>query len=337
MDALIVDGGLWADHVASLHDLTDVDGAIVLDLQVVNGLDLVRDDAWSHVWPVLSDPQVRRAIVEPVAVVLGHGERVLAPSLAGWWLSDVQLFDAWTPRQCRLEGDDRLVGLYEPLPTWVDRDDQLLAALGVATSLEVLMQRPGGVDDLLERLVEADAEPTAAALSAIYRALSMLDEAAWPDPPEQLRVTDGTTTEVVSADEVTIVVAPHHAVFVAGPVIAGPGNLAAILDLPTTADAADAVTVAEGVERPVPAAVIAAAPAVPVTYREHDEIVVKGRSVDWWVGADDVVHAATLDGLARGLAWVTGEWWRRWELSALVAEPERAAQDGVDRAFDTPH
>ena len=35
------------------------------------------------------------------------------------------------------------------------------------------------------------------------------------------------------------------------------------------------------------------------------------------------MHAATVDGLARGLAWSDGEWDRRHLLAAVLAEPER--------------
>jgi hypothetical protein len=93
-------------------------------------------------------------------------------------------------------------------------------------------------------------------------------------------------------------------------------------------DPAGAVPDSRGTARPVPAqvgAVLGTQAAVPETFVEHDDLTVASVPVDWWVGADGTVHAATLDGLARGLAWATGQWQRRWLLAAVLDDPGRLA------------
>jgi hypothetical protein len=53
----------------------------------------------------------------------------------------------------------------------------------------------------------------------------------------------------------------------------------------------------------------------------HDELLVAGRRVAWWV-ADGAVHAEdSPDGLARALAWALDRWPDRWQLAALLADP----------------
>jgi hypothetical protein len=86
-------------------------------------------------------------------------------------------------------------------------------------------------------------------------------------------------------------------------------------------DSADA-----GVRRPVPAValrVLGPDADCPAEYLEHDDLRVAGASVEWWVDETGDVHAATVDGLARGLAWLADRWERRWALAAVLAEPDR--------------
>jgi hypothetical protein len=62
-------------------------------------------------------------------------------------------------------------------------------------------------------------------------------------------------------------------------------------------------------------------------------VLVDGAEVEWWVDEDGLVHASTLDGLARGLAWAAGAWERRSALAEVLLDP--AALPGVllDEAF----
>ena len=79
-----------------------------------------------------------------------------------------------------------------------------------------------------------------------------------------------------------------------------------------------------GTQLPVPAVVARVLPQAPVTYLEHDDLRVAAVPCDWWVDQEGLVHAATLDGLARGLAWAGGRWSSRLLLAAVLAEPDRA-------------
>jgi hypothetical protein len=56
----------------------------------------------------------------------------------------------------------------------------------------------------------------------------------------------------------------------------------------------------------------------------HDELLVDGHRVEWWM-ADGVPHAAdTPEGLARALAWVTERWEDRHTFAALITDPTAA-------------
>ena len=59
----------------------------------------------------------------------------------------------------------------------------------------------------------------------------------------------------------------------------------------------------------------------PRSWHEHDQLTVGGAEVDWWVNPDGEVHAATMDGLARGLAWSAGRWDQRQDVAAVLADP----------------
>ncbi len=62
----------------------------------------------------------------------------------------------------------------------------------------------------------------------------------------------------------------------------------------------------------------------PLTYVRHDVLTVAGVTCEWWVdGDEEEVHAATLDGLARGLAWVADRWSERMLVAQVLAAPER--------------
>ncbi len=79
-----------------------------------------------------------------------------------------------------------------------------------------------------------------------------------------------------------------------------------------------------GVLLAVPDVAVRVLPDVAATYVEHGELVVSGVDCEWWVDDDGTVHASTLDGLARGLAWSAGRWDARLLLAAVLADPDRA-------------
>ena len=69
---------------------------------------------------------------------------------------------------------------------------------------------------------------------------------------------------------------------------------------------------------------------------EHDELIVAGQPVDWWLDDDGRVHACTVDGLARGLAWSAGRWDLRLLLAAALETPTRLASCSPKRAWSLP-
>ena len=66
---------------------------------------------------------------------------------------------------------------------------------------------------------------------------------------------------------------------------------------------------------------------------EHEELLVGGRPVTWWVSGDGAVHAATLDGLARGVCWAAGAWDRRLLVAELVRDPGQAGELLAEEAW----
>jgi hypothetical protein len=99
------------------------------------------------------------------------------------------------------------------------------------------------------------------------------------------------------------------------------GAMADVLDVRRSSEAVTA-RVTGGSRRAVPDAALRVLPRAAAHWWEHDEITVDGNDVDWWV-EDRQVHAATLDGLARGLAWAAGRWGDRWLVAAVLESPER--------------
>ncbi|NEB79847.1 hypothetical protein G3I40_32205, partial [Streptomyces sp. SID14478] len=90
-----------------------------------------------------------------------------------------------------------------------------------------------------------------------------------------------------------------------------------------------------GTEHPVPDSVrTLLGAATPATYVEHEELFVAGTEVDWRRTPDGTVHAATLEGVAAGLAWAAGQWPRRFEVAALLEDPSRTEELARDRWFD---
>jgi hypothetical protein len=92
----------------------------------------------------------------------------------------------------------------------------------------------------------------------------------------------------------------------------------------------------EGVPLAVPPGVERVLPDAPTWYVEHDELTVAGVGCDWWVDDAGTVHAATLDGLARGLAWAAGRWDLRLLVAAVLAEPGRVGELLAESAWDPP-
>jgi hypothetical protein len=233
--------------------------------------------------------------------------------------------------------DSRLDGLYDDIDL-PGLDETFLAAVGVRTTIESLLAEPHGADELLDRLADPARHVGDVQLSALYTALAGL-HADDVEPPERIRVGGDL---IVAADDVVVADGPHLLAlpWPAPPIVVAHDlaePLADLLDLDLASERAGAPA-DDGERRPVPQVVAAVLPGAPTTWREHGELIVDGHEVDWWVtgsGGDAVVHAATLDGLARGLAWAADAWSQRLLVAALLAEPDRLESLLAEAAFDS--
>ena len=336
--AVFADGDQWVrDGMDLLSDEAPHDsalGGIVAEVQVVAGLDLVADHLWAETKAVLNDPDVRRAIVTRTEVLIG-GRRHFLPSPAAWWLREAPVFSPMTPTEVRLDGDDRLAGLLpEVAPAGLAND--VLAAIGVRVRLEDWLAEFDGPGEVLDKLAQPDTHVDASSLVSIYVALAQVEEKNWPDPPTKLRVPRGSGTVLMEASDVIVVGCPHHRPLYEESALFGPAELAEILEVKSSAQQLAGVQIdtTDTAARAVPEEVRDLVPDAPTTYFEHDRLVVDGVEVPWWVDEAGAVHASTTDGLARGLAWSAGQWQRRWELAALLAEPELAPMARDERHFD---
>ncbi|HKN98727.1 MAG TPA: hypothetical protein VJX10_16530, partial [Pseudonocardiaceae bacterium] len=299
---------------------TDSPPAVLLGIR---DLDLVDPDEWPAALRMLADrPDTRRALADP-------------RGYPAWWLARFAQVDGVPLREWRLPDADDLAGLYDPLPG-VDLPTGLLVALGVRDELSVVDVEQAA--DLLDRLGDPDravspGQAFAAHAVLAEAALTEVFDPAEIDPPDRVRVVSGAA---VPADGTVVVDRPwlvqaldaDRVVAARGP---NPELDPALADLLSVPLAGDVVTVRpESVGEPVAWAGLGAVRLACALLGDvvpdgevwvHDELVVDGRPVAWWVG-DDAVHAQdTPDGLGRALAWVLDRWPDRWQLVALLADP----------------
>ncbi|MFD0400623.1 sacsin N-terminal ATP-binding-like domain-containing protein [Kitasatospora sp. NPDC127121] len=197
----------------------------------------------------------------------------------------------------------------------------------------------------------------------VVRALPPLD----PDTgrrPAHTVVVDSSRAVVADAPDLVQLLHPYPLVPVA-PALAA--DLAERLHVSLASEVAGGRVLSEGVLHRVPAVVRELLPGCPVAYEEHEELLVVGpdgddAAVDWrWdVEADapeapydpdaaeaadeddefelppvpGLLHAATPEGLAAGLAWSVGQWHRRFEVLAVLTDPDRAYELSAARDFE---
>ncbi|GAA2622370.1 sacsin N-terminal ATP-binding-like domain-containing protein [Streptomyces axinellae] len=323
---------------------------VAAEIVAVRDLDLVDDDCWPEALAMLARPPLRDALTVPVRVRLADGSTTDVRPYTAWWLRGHPVLDGRRPAGLRVSaglgpgpgaGEDSLLrGLYEEADAGEVRDAQVLRALGVRTSAAALLEEPGGPAELLGRLADPALEVTPAQLHGLYSLLA----SAGLDPaevtlPDALRAVRGGGTAVVDAGEAVVADAPDLVPLAAGrallPVRPGAAaELAALLEVPALSEAVPGRVAGDGTEREVPAAVRELLPGVPVSYREHDELLVDGVQLDWRHTPDGTPHAATLEGVAAALAWAAGRWSRRFEVAALLEDPTRAAELSRARWFD---
>jgi hypothetical protein len=314
-------------------------GAVVAELAAVRDLDLVRDDAWPEVLDLIArDPGLRAALLTPARLTGPTGVAVDVPSYTAWWLRS-RLADggAWADP----EADEGLATLLPPAPgELAGADPAVRAALGG-------VRGPGDLDadavaDVLDGLADPDVVLDAGTALRTWAALAALaalgaqfvprPEREPGDAPRLVRVLEGDGTVVVDAEDACVVGDPMHAqrmdlgafVVASGPAQAN--ALADLFDLPLVAELAEGVVEETGGRiADVPAAVRDLVPEVPHRWCEHEELRVDGAEV--------VVHAVTLDGLARGLAWAGGAWASRGAIAEVLLDPASLAVVLLDEAF----
>ncbi|MEX2984644.1 sacsin N-terminal ATP-binding-like domain-containing protein [Streptomyces sp. C36] len=330
---------VWCEDVLDRLPDTPVP-PVATEVVAVRDLDLVDDDAWPRALAMLSRPPLRDALTAPVRVLLPDGTTESVRPYTAWWLRGHPVLDGRRPAGLRVEGGDPLLaGLYEAADAGGLADEQVLRALGVRTSVAALLDEPGGAAELLARLADEDTRVSPAQLHGLYSVLAELDPRDVTVPDDVRAVVDGDV-QLGDATDALVADAPDLMPLAAGhPLLpVRPDRAAALAELLQVRRLSEVfpvtVPAGEGEPREVPEGVRVLLPGAPATYVEHEELVVDGVELDWRLGPDGVLHAATLEGVAAGLAWAAGAWARRFEAAALLEDASRTEELARDRWFD---
>ncbi|MFE0809413.1 sacsin N-terminal ATP-binding-like domain-containing protein [Streptomyces sp. NPDC058848] len=330
---------VWSEDVLDRFPDSPVP-PVATEIVAVRDLDLVDDDRWPEALALLSRPPLRDALIQPVRVLLHDGTHEVVRPYTAWWLRGHPVLGGRRPAGLRAAGGDPLLrGLYDEADASGFEDEQVLRALGVRTSVAALLDEPGGAAELLDRLADPERPVTAAQLHALYGALADLDPEQVTLPDEVRAVVDGRV-EVVDAADAVVVDSPDLLPFTTGvPLLpVRPARAAELAELFQVRRLSESVTGAvdsEGTEHDVPEPVrVLLGARTPASYVEHEELVVDGVEIDWRVTDDGALHAATLEGVAAGLAWAAGQWPRRFEVAALMEDESRTEELARDRWFD---
>ncbi|MFG2604050.1 sacsin N-terminal ATP-binding-like domain-containing protein [Streptomyces sp. NPDC048514] len=313
---------------------------VATELVAVRDLDLVDDAHWPEALTLLARPPLRDALTQPVRVLLPDGTHEVVRPYTAWWLRGHPVLDGRRPAGLLAAGGDPLLrGLYDEADATGFEDEQVLRALGVRTSVAALLDEPGGAAELLDRLADPERPVTPAQLHGLYGALAELDPERVTLPEELRAVVDGRA-QVVDAADAVVVDSPDLLPFTSGvPLLPVPpsraAELAELFQVRRLSESVTGEVNSEGTEHDVPDPVrVLLGPRTPRTYAEHEELVVDGVEIDWRLTGDGVLHAATLEGVAAGLAWAAGQWPRRFEVAALLEDPSRTQELARDRWFD---
>ncbi|MGP4094922.1 sacsin N-terminal ATP-binding-like domain-containing protein [Nonomuraea sp. KM90] len=306
--------GEWLDHVLDLLPELDVP-PLVPEFLAVRDLELVAD--WAGALELLTRPPLRAAL-HPLRV-----EGVEVPSYTAWWLANHPVLGGRKPLELRLPGADPLLqGLYADAPAGLD--EAALSMLGVRTTLAELLASHGGPEELLDLMADESVEVDRAQLRALWIALAAVDPSRVAPPSRVRAVLEGSIV-VASAEDAVVVEAPDLLQLVTErPLVLAPYDLAEslseLLDLPLAGELTSGEVTSEGVRREVPAEVRSLLPTAPETYVEHEKLLVDGVECAWRF-FEGAVHCTGVDGLARGLAWATGQWNDRLAVAALLRDP----------------
>ena len=329
----------WLDAVLDVLPHAAVP-PVAHEFAAVRDLEYVAD--WPSALALLSRPPLRAAL-QPLRALVG-GDIAEAPSYTSWWLSRHPVLGGRRPTELRLAtGDPLLYGLYGDAPEGLDAG--ALAMIGVRMTLADLLASHGGPDELLELLADPELEVDRAQLRSLWIALAAVEPSRVAPPTAVRAVLNG---EIVVADAEdghpiggngsaspeglvasggpVVVEAPDLLPLVASrPLVLAPFDLAEalseLLDLPMIGEEVAGEVTSSGRERPVPAQVRSLLPSAPAVYVEHAELAVDGVRVPWRF-FEGAVHAGGVEGLARGLAWASGQWGDRLAVAALLRDPE---------------
>ncbi|MFF4759690.1 sacsin N-terminal ATP-binding-like domain-containing protein [Streptomyces sp. NPDC001292] len=330
---------VWCEDLLDRFPDTPVP-PVATEIVAVRDLDLVDDDQWPRALALLAQPPLRDALTQPVRILLPDGTHEIVRPYTAWWLRGHPVLGGRRPAGLRAAGSDPLLrGLYEEADAAGFDDEQVLRALGVRTSVAALLEEPGGAAELLERLADPERPVSSTQLHALYGALAELDPEQVTLPDEVRAVVDGRV-EVVDAADAVVCDSPDLLPFTEGvpllpvrPTLAA--ELAELFQVRRLSESVTGEVDSEGTEHDVPEPVrVLLGPRTPRTYVEHEELVVDGTELDWRLTSDGVLHAATLEGVAAGLAWAAGQWPRRFEVAALLEDPSRTEELARDRWFD---
>ncbi|MGW4754091.1 sacsin N-terminal ATP-binding-like domain-containing protein [Streptomyces chartreusis] len=339
-DAGLLDAvDVWCEDILDRFPDTPVP-PVATELIAVRDLDLVDDDKWPQALALLAQPPLRDALTQQVRILLPDGTHEVVRPYTAWWLRGNPVLDGRRPAGLLASGGDPLLrGLYDEADATGFDDEQVLRALGVRTSVAALLDEPGGAAELLDRLADPDRAVTSAQLHALYGSLADLDPEQVTLPDELRAVVDGRV-EVVDAADAVVVDSPDLLPFTAGvPLLpvrpARAAELAELFQVRRLSESVTGEVDSEGTEHDVPEPVrVLLGARTPASYVEHEELVVDGVEIDWRLTDDGVLHAATLEGVAAGLAWAAGQWPRRFEVAALLEDPSRTGELARDRWFD---
>ncbi|QMU72916.1 sacsin N-terminal ATP-binding-like domain-containing protein [Streptacidiphilus sp. P02-A3a] len=347
---------------------------VAAELLAVRDLDLVGDDAWPQALALLAAPPLRDAVVHPVRLLLPDGSTAEVPSYTAWWLRDHPVLDGRRPAGLRAAGADPLLrGLYPEARTALDPvflhalgvRTTLASLLADTEGPDELLYRMGDPDcELTHRQLHglysalAQVELARIALPEEVRALPPMDPRTRRRPAHTV-VVDVADAVVADAPDLVQLLDDYPLITVAPALAAA---LAERLHVSLASEVAGGRVLSEGAVHRVPEAVRELLPGCPEVYEEHEELLVVGpdgadAAVDWrWdidspapeAEAEDesepdefasavpygALHAATPEGLAAGLAWAAGQWHRRFEVLAVLSDPDRAYELSAARDFE---
>ena len=319
-DAVDLDG--WAQWAAEAGN--GAPDAVLGELLAVRDLDAVDSQRWPALLSsIAADRDLRAAVVAP-ARVRRDGRVLDLPPYTAWWLRRNALAAGGPVLDA--DAGPELRPLLPLAPAWLAAlDGELRRALGVVREIGDL--DAGAVSVVLDALADESVQLAAADLLRLYAGLAGIGRPD-PEPPELVRVPHGAGSRVVPAGEAVVLDAPMYAQRPdLGAGLPAPaalaGALADLLDLPLASERAPGLLdERDQVTSDVPPLVGQLLPTGPRHWCEHDQLLVDGVEVAWWVvgsGPGATVHAATLRGLSRGLAWASGQWPRRYALAELLA------------------